>query len=90
MNLIEILTADSELSAIAIMILAGIIIIIPILCIIAFFNISSNTTTLTKQIDFLNKQVSYLIQLEERKQGMRPNPLHIQQNYDNSGFDNRQ
>ncbi len=90
MNLIEILTADSELSAIAIMILAGIIIIIPILCIIAFFNISSNTTTLTKQIDFLNKQVSYLIQLEERKQGMRPNPSHIQQNYDNSGFDNRQ
>lgn len=90
MNLIEILTADSKLSAIAIMILAGIIIIIPILCIIAFFNISSNSTKLTKQIDFLNKQVSYLIQLEERKQGIRPNLSHIQQNYDNSGFDNRQ
>lgn len=72
------------------LILTGLIIVIPILIIIAIFTISSNTTTLTKQINLLNKQVDYLIQLEERKQGMKPNPSNLPQNYDGSGFDNRQ
>ncbi len=41
-------------------------------------------------MNILNKKVDDLIQLEERKKGIKPNPLYIQQNYDNSGFDNRQ
>ncbi len=86
MNITQII---EELGALSV-ILTGLIIVIPILIIIAIFTISSNTTTLNKKIDLLNKQIDYLIQLEERKQGMRPNPSHIQQNYDNSGFDNRQ
>ncbi len=98
MNLTEILTADSTFNAIIIMILIGAIAIIPILFIVAFFNISSNSTKLTKQMDFLSKQVDYLIQLEERRQGINSNPQNISQNmqqnlpqnYNNSGFDNRQ
>lgn len=72
------------------LILTGLIIVIPILIIIAIFTISSNTTTLTKQINLLNKQVNYLIQLEERKQGMKSNTSNLPHNYDGSGFDNRQ
>lgn len=72
------------------LIITGLIIIIPILIIIAIFTISYNTTELNKKMNILNKKVDDLIQLEERKQGMRPNPSHIQQNYDSSGFDNRQ
>lgn len=98
MNLTEILTADSTFNAIIIMILIGAIAIIPILFIVAFFNISSNSTKLTKQMDFLSKQVDYLIQLEERRQGINSNPQNISQNmqqnlpqnYNNSGFENRQ
>lgn len=72
-------------------ILIGGIIVFGIILIIAFFNISSNSTKLTKQMDLLNKQMEYLIQLEERKQGINQNsPQNIPQNYNNSGFDTRQ
>lgn len=72
-------------------ILIGGIIVFGIILIIAFFNISSNSTKLTKQMDLLNKQMDYLIQLEERKQGINQNsPQNIPQNYNNSGFDTRQ
>lgn len=72
------------------LIITGLIIVIPILIIIAIFTISYNTTELNKKMNILNKKVDVLIQLEERKQGMNPNPLNLQQNYDGSGFDNRQ
>jgi len=72
------------------LIITGLIIVIPILIIIAIFTISSNTTELNKKMKILNKQVDYLIQLEEHKQGMNSNPLNLTQNYDGSGFDNRQ
>ena len=72
-------------------ILIGGIIVFGIILIIAFFNISSNSTKLTKQMDLLNKQMDYLIQLEERKQGINQNsPQNIPQNYNNSGFDTSQ
>ncbi len=72
-------------------ILIGGIIVFGIILIIAFFNISSNSTKLTKQMDLLNKQMDYLIQLEERKQGINQNsPQNVPQNYNNSGFDTRQ
>lgn len=98
MNLTEILTADNTFNAIIIMILIGAIAIIPILFIVAFFNISSNSTKLTKQMDFLSKQVDYLIRLEEHRQGINSNTQNISQNiqqnlpqnYNNSGFENRQ
>lgn len=72
------------------LIITGLIIVIPILIIIAIFTISYNTTELNKKMNILNKKVDNLIQLEERKQGIKLNQSHIQQNYDNSGFDNRQ
>lgn len=74
-------------------ILIGGIIVFGIILIIAFFNISSNSTKLTKQMDLLNKQIDYLLQLEERKQGINQNPQqkqNIPKNYDGSGFDTRQ
>lgn len=72
-------------------ILIGGIIVFGIILIIAFFNISSNSTKLTKQMDLLNKQMNHLIQLEERKQGINQNsPQNVPQNYNNSGFDTRQ
>lgn len=72
-------------------IIIGGIIVFGIILIIAFFNISSNSTKLTKQMDLLNKQMDYLIQLEERKQGINQNsPQNVPQNYNNSGFDTRQ
>lgn len=76
------------------LIITGLIIVIPILIIIAIITISYNTTELNKKMNILNKQVSYLIQLKERKQGINYNPQNtkqnISQNYDSSGFDNRQ
>lgn len=82
-----------ELGALS-LIITGLIIVIPILIIIAIFTTSYNTTELNKKMNILNKQVSYLIQLEERKQGINYNPQNtkqnILQNYDSSGFDNRQ
>lgn len=76
-------------------ILIGGIIVFGIILIIAFFNISSNSTKLTKQMDLLNKQMDYLIQLEERKQGINQSPSqnvqqNIPKNFDGSGFDIRQ
>lgn len=74
-------------------ILIGGIIVFGIILIIAFFNISANSTKLTKQMDLLNKQIDYLLQLEERKQGINQNPQqkqNIPKNYDGSGFDTRQ
>lgn len=76
-------------------ILIGGIIVFGIILIIAFFNISSNSTKLTKQMDLLNKQIDYLIQLEERKQGINQSPSqnvqqNIPKNFDGSGFDIRQ
>lgn len=74
-------------------ILIGGIIVLGIILIIAFFNISANSTKLTKQMDLLNKQIDYLLQLEERKQGINQNPQqkqNIPKNYDGSGFDTRQ
>lgn len=73
-------------------ILIGGIIVFGIILIIAFFNISSNSTKLTKQMDLLNKQIDYLLQLEERKQGINQNPSqqNIPKNFDGSGFDTRQ
>lgn len=72
-------------------ILIGGIIVFGIILIIAFFNISTNSTKLTKQMDLLNQQMNYLIQLEERKQSINQNPpQNVRQNYNNSGFDNRQ
>lgn len=73
-------------------ILIGGIIVFGIILIIAFFNISSNSTKLTKQMDLLNKQIDYLLQLEERKQGINQSPSqqNILKNYDGSGFDTRQ
>lgn len=76
-------------------ILIGGIIVFGIILIIAFFNISSNSTKLTKQMELLNKQIDYLIQLEERKQGINQSPSqnvqqNIPKNFDGSGFDIRQ
>lgn len=72
-------------------ILIGGIIVFGIILIIAFFNISSNSTKLTKQMDLLNKQIDYLIQVEERKQDInQSSSQNIPKNFDGSGFDTRQ
>lgn len=73
-------------------IIIGGIIVFGIILIIAFFNISSNSTKLTKQMDLLNKQMDYLIQLEERKQGINQSrsQQNIPKNFDGSGFDTSQ
>lgn len=93
MNLETLINTSSPATGIFLTIIAGLIIVMPILIIVAFFNISSNSTKLTKQMDFLSKQVDYLIQLEERRQGINSNPQNTQQNisqnYNNSGFENR-
>lgn len=47
--------------------------------IIAIFNISSKANKLTQQMELLNRQMDYLLQLEEQKQGIDSN----------SGFENR-
>lgn len=46
-------------------------------------------------MELLNKQIDYLLQLEERKQGINQNPSqnvrqNTPQNFDGSGFDTRQ
>lgn len=92
MNLEELLNTSSAGGGIILTIIAGMIIVLPILIIIAIFTISSNSTKLTKQMDLLNKQIDYLLQLEERKQGINQNPSqqNIPKNFDGSGFDTRQ
>ena len=91
MNLEELLNTGSAGGGIILTIITGIIIVLPILIIIAIFTISANSTKLTKQMDLLNKQIDYLLQLEERKQGLNQNsPQNVPQNYNNSGFDTRQ
>lgn len=91
MNLEDVINTSSAGGGIILTIIAGMIIVLPILIIIAIFTISSNSTKLTKQMDLLNKQMDYLIQLEERKQGINQNsPQNVPQNYNNSGFDTRQ
>lgn len=91
MNLEELLNTGSAGGEIILTIITGIIIVLPILIIIAIFTISANSTKLTKQMDLLNKQIDYLLQLEERKQRINQNsPQNVPQNYNNSGFDTRQ
>lgn len=89
MNLEDVINTSSAGGGIILTIITGIIIVLPILIIIAIFTISSNSTKLTKQMDLLNKQIDYLLQLEERKQGI-PNTQNIPQNNNISGFDTRQ
>ena len=81
MNLEELLNTGSAGGGIILTIITGIIIVLPILIIIAIFTISANSTKLTKQMDLLNKQIDYLLQLEERKQGINQNsPQNVPQN----------
>lgn len=89
MNLEDLINTSSAGGGIILTIITGMIIVLPILIIIAIFTISSNSTKLTKQMDLLNKQIDYLLQLEERKQGI-PNTQNIPQNNNISGFDTRQ
>lgn len=92
MNLENLINTSSAGGGIILTIIAGMIIVLPILIIIAIFTISSNSTKLTKQMDLLNKQIDYLLQLEERKQGINQNQSqqNIPKNFDGSGFDTRQ
>lgn len=92
MNLEELLNTGSAGGGIILTIIAGMIIVLPILIIIAIFTISSNSTKQTKQMELLNKQIDYLLQLEERKQGINQSPSqqNIPKNFDGSGFDIRQ
>lgn len=92
MNLEELLYTGSAGGGIILTIIAGMIIVLPILIIIAIFTISSNSTKLTKQMELLNKQIDYLIQIEERKQDINQSPSqqNIPKNFDGSGFDTRQ
>lgn len=89
MNLEDLINISSAGGGIILTIIAVMIIVLPILIIISIFNISSNSTKLTKQMELLNKQMDYLLQLEERKQGI-PNTQNIPQNNNISGFDTRQ
>lgn len=79
MNINEIISASTPTAGILITIGMALTIIIPIMLIIAIFNISSKANKLTQQIELLNRQMDYLLQLEERKQGIDSN----------SGFENR-
>ena len=95
MNLEDVINTSSAGGGIILTIITGIIIVLPILIIIAIFTISANSTKLTKQMELLNKQMDYLLQLEERKQGINQNPSqnvrqNTPQNFDGSGFDTRQ
>lgn len=95
MNLEDVINTSSAGGGIILTIIAGMIILLPILIIIAIFTISSNSTKLTKQMDLLNKQIDYLLQLEERKQSINQNPSqnvrqNTPKNFDGSGFDTRQ
>ncbi len=91
MNFEDLINTSSAGGGITLTIITGMIIVVPILIIIAIFTISSNSTKLTKQMDLLNKQMDYLIQLEESKQGINQSPSqNIPKNFDGSGFDTRQ
>lgn len=65
MNFQALLNANNPLSEIIILIILGAIIIFPIMLIVAFFNISTNTSRMTKQLELLNKQMDYLLQMKE-------------------------
>lgn len=65
MNFQALLNANNPLSEIIILIILGAIIIFPIMLIVAFFNISTNTSKMTKQLEILNKQMDYLLQIKE-------------------------
>ena len=92
MNLEDVINTSSAGGGIILTIITGTIIVLPILIIIAIFTISANSTKLTKQMELLNKQIDYLLQLEERKQGINQSPSqqNIPKNFDDSGFDTRQ
>lgn len=79
MNINEIISASTPTAGILITIGMALTIIIPIMLIIAIFNISSKASKLTQQMELLNRQMDYLLQLEEQKQGIDSN----------SGFENR-
>lgn len=79
MNINEIISASTPIAGIFLIIGMALIIIIPIMLIIAIFNISSKANKLTQQMELLNRQMDYLLQLEERKQGINSS----------SGFENR-
>lgn len=57
MNLENLINTSSAGGGIILTIIAGMIILLPILIIIAIFTISANSTKLTKQMDLLNKQI---------------------------------
>lgn len=65
MNFQALLNANNPLSEIIILIILGAIIVFPIMLIVAFFNISTNTSRMTKQLEILNKQMDYLLQIKE-------------------------
>ena len=79
MNINEIISASTPTAGILLTIGMALIIIIPIMLIIAIFNISSKANKLTQQMELLNRQMDYLLQLEERKQDIDSS----------SGFENR-
>lgn len=79
MNINEIISASTPTAGILITIGMALTIIIPIMLIIAIFNISSKANKLTQQMELLNRQMDYLLQLEEQKQGIDSS----------SGFENR-
>lgn len=76
MNFQALLNANNPLSEIIILIILGAIIVFPIMLIVAFFNISTNTSRMTKQLEMLNKQMDYLLQIKEYEinnmQGWKP------------------
>lgn len=65
MNFQALLNANNPLSEIIILIILGAIIVFPIMLIVAFFNMSTNTSRMTKQLEMLNKQMDYLLQIKE-------------------------
>ena len=77
-------------------------IVVIILVIFDIFAIAGDTRKLTKQVELQNKQIDYLLKIKEYEinnmKGWKPqkpneikiNEQNIPQNYDNSGFDNRQ
>ena len=79
MNINEIISASTPTTGILLTIGMALIIIIPIMLIIAIFNISNKANKLTQQMELLNRQIDYLLQLEERKQGID----------NNNGFENK-
>lgn len=76
MNFQALLNANNPLSEIIILIILGAIIVFPIMLIVAFFNISTNTSRMTKQLELLNKQMDYLLQMKKYEinnmQGWKP------------------